>query len=63
MFVQILYYTVVITGALTLATLVVRLIDRIDHPTRRKESPSRHTRPAAAGRAHEKVSGSAKRAA
>ena len=44
MFIQILYYTIIITGALFLATSVIRLIDRIDRP---QETPQRHTKPAA----------------
>lgn len=44
MFIQILYYTIIITGALFLATSIIRLIDRIDRP---QEMPQRHTKPAA----------------
>ena len=44
MFIQILYYTIIITGALFLAMSVIRMIDRIDRP---QEHPTRHTRPAA----------------
>lgn len=44
MFIQILYYTIIITGALFLATSVIRLIDRIDRP---QEKTVRHTKPAA----------------
>ena len=44
MFIEILYYTIIISGALFLATSVIRLIDRIDRP---KERPVPHTRPAA----------------
>ena len=44
MFIQILYYTIIITGALFLATSVIRLIDRIDRP---QEKTVRPTQPAA----------------
>lgn len=58
MFIQILYYTIIISGALFLATSVIRLIDRIDRP---QERPVRHTKPAAPRRRAKTVS--AKRAA
>lgn len=44
MFIQILYYTIILSGALFLATSVIRLIDRIDRP---QEKTVRHTKPAA----------------
>lgn len=44
MFIEILYYTIILSGALFLATSIIRLIDRIDRP---QEKPVRHTRPAA----------------
>lgn len=44
MFIQILYYTIILSGALFLATSVIRLIDRIDRP---QEKAVRHTKPAA----------------
>lgn len=59
MFIEILYYTIIISGALFLATSVIRLIDRIDRP---KEKPVPHTRPAAHRRRAKSVS-NAKRAA
>lgn len=44
MFIQILYYTIILSGALFFATSVIRLIDRIDRP---QEKTVRHTKPAA----------------
>lgn len=44
MFIEILYYTIILSGALFLATSIIRLIDRIDRP---QEKSVRHTRPAA----------------
>lgn len=62
MFVQILYYAIVISGALSLALFLTCLISRIDHPNRRKEIPMRHTK-LVARRHNAKASGSANRAA
>lgn len=59
MFVQILYYAIVISGALSLALFLTCLICRIDRPNRRKETPMRHTKLVA--RRHDaKASGSAR---
>lgn len=55
MFIEILYYTIILSGALFLATSIIRLIDRIDRP---REKPVRHTRPAA----HRRGTKAAKRA-
>lgn len=55
MFIEILYYTIILSGALFLATSIIRLIDRIDRP---QEKPVRHTRPAA----HRRGAKAAKRA-
>ena len=62
MFIDIFYYTIVIAGALSLASAFIRLVDHLDHPTRRKEDPMRHTKPSAHPRKAE-TSSSAKRAA
>lgn len=55
MFIEILYYTIILSGALFLATSIIRLIDRIDRP---QEKPVRHARPAA----HRRGAKAAKRA-